>query len=114
MAKLLNVPRHQLKREAHSWHHLDRIDFDGGTLQEHRWTSFGNLQHKDTTTSYSTSLELLYEITDVVLVICAVVFIISSVASIMLWVCGLIWMDLLEKLILSIEQLEQRNKIFPK
>ena len=105
MAKLLRFPQQELKLGANSWHHLDRVDLDVRTLKEHRWTSFGNLQHQDTITSYSsTSLELLYKITDIVLVICAVVFIISSVTSIMLWVCGLIWMDLLEKIILSLDQ----------
>ena len=39
----------------------------------------------------SSSLELLYTITDIVLVICGAVFIISSVASIVLWMYGLPW-----------------------
>ena len=48
-------------------------------------------------TTYNTpsswfSLELLYNITDIVLVICAAVFIISSITSIVLWMYGFpIW-----------------------
>ena len=45
------------------------------------------------------SLEILYTITDIVLVICAAIFIISGVTSIVLWIYGFYYgyMDVLEK-----------------
>ena len=39
-------------------------------------------------------LEILYKTTDIVLIICAVVFIISSITSIVLWLYGFTWVDL--------------------
>ena len=101
MAKVSRLPQEQLKSGAVSLHHLDRLGLDAGVLNKHHWTSFANLQHRDTTASFSTSLELLYKITDVVLVICAVVFIVSAVASIILWVCGLIMIELVKEMLSS-------------
>ena len=42
------------------------------------------------TTTHDPSLELLFRITDIVLVICAVIFVISSIASIVCWMYGLV------------------------
>ena len=105
MSKMLQLPQSNLNGGAHSWHHLDRVPLEVQTMKEHRATSFpNNLQNVYASNSQNTSLELLYKITDIVLVICALIFIISSVASIMLWVCGLIWMELLQKIILSLDK----------
>ena len=56
-----------------------RSNSDGGALFNVKYSS----------RSSWFSLELLYTITDIVLVICAVVFIVSGVASIVLWIYGL-------------------------
>ena len=63
-------------------------------LERNRLMSYSGEQIN---TSYNTpsswfSLELFYKITDIVLVICAAVFIISSITSIVLWMYGFpIW-----------------------
>ena len=38
--------------------------------------------------------EILYKTTDIVLIICGVVFIISSITSVVLWLYGFPWVDL--------------------
>ena len=42
------------------------------------------------TTTHNSSYELLFRITDIVLVICVAVFVISSIASIVCWMYGLV------------------------
>ena len=62
-----------------------------GTLR--RWKSVSNAnleqQAKIKTTNSFWSQELLYKVTDVVLVTCALIFILSSIASIIIWWYGL-------------------------
>ena len=64
-----------------------------GLLKRTRSRSAEDVQVNTTydTQRSSSSLELLYTITDIVLVICGAVFIISSVTSIVLWMYGLHW-----------------------
>ena len=88
MTKLLQLPEPGLKGRAHSWHDINCADLDTRILQENRWVSFVNLQSEEIPNSCFT-LEIFYKITDIVLVICAVVFTFSSIASIILWICGL-------------------------
>ena len=59
-----------------------------GHLRRHRSRSVAGTYSLQRSSS---SLELLYTITDIVLMICGAIFIISSVASIVHWMYGLPW-----------------------
>ena len=90
----------------HQVHHLNRRDgvlscprldlgdsVNLGTLSRHVSISDLTLEND---TKYDIrrswfSLELLYKTTDIVLVICGVIFIGSSIASIVLWMYGFSW-----------------------
>ena len=60
------------------------------TFGKKRWNSGSNLQNhtRNDTRNGGGSLEILYKTTDIVLITCAVVFVVSSIASIIIW---LIW-----------------------
>ena len=65
-------------------------------LGKKRSRSDSSLQNNKTndTRSESCSLEILYKTTDTVLIICAALFIISSITSVILWLYGIPWVDL--------------------
>ena len=79
---------------------------DPRTLGENPRKTFGkkrskfvsNLQNhtRIDTRNDDCSLEILYKTTDIVLIICAVVFIISSITSVILWLYGCPWVDLVK------------------
>ena len=79
---------------------------DPRTLGENPRTTFGkkrsksvsNLQNhtRNDTRNDDCSLEILYKTTDIVLITCAVVFVISSITSIILWLYGFPWADLVD------------------
>ena len=74
-----------------AFHSADSIRL--GTLRRQICTSDSEVQNH-TTYNRRTSwfpLELLFKTTDIVLVICAAVFIISSIVSITIWMYGFPW-----------------------
>ena len=104
MENSLRPPEPHLSKRfrAHSCIELDIDDprslgeKPGRALKKQRSKSDSILQN---TTSNDTgsdvcSLEILYKITDIVLIICAVLFIISAITSIILRLYGFPWVDL--------------------
>ena len=88
MENSLQLPQPQIRPRAHSCNDIHRVELDIRIIQQNRWVSCADLQHEDQGNSCCT-LKLFYKITDIVLVICAVVFTVSSIASTILWICGL-------------------------
>ena len=77
--------------------HPDDVELSiGGTIIKHvaagKKVAILDLTQEDDKHS-SDSYEIFYKITDIVLIICAVVFIISAIASITLWISGIILID---------------------
>ena len=80
-------------RRAYSHLALNVEEFEtSGTVRRRLSVSTPNLERHASSETPSSfwSLELLYKITDVVLVICAAIFIISSISSIIIWWYGLV------------------------
>ena len=101
MQNSLRLPETQFRGRAKSWHTLNIKDLEiSSILQKHRWTSIWDLVEEDTTSS-SDAYEVLYKITDMVLLMCAVVFVISAIASITLWIAGIFLMDFVKQLSLK-------------
>ena len=96
MQNSLRLPDPQLRGRAMSWSPLNIKDLEiSSILQRHRSISVFDFT-QDTqvfTTSSSDAYEILYKITDIVLIICAVIFVISAVVSITLWVVGIIFFN---------------------
>ena len=94
----ITLPEPQLRSRAKTWHTLNVTDLEIlSMLRKHRRTSVWDLIEEDTT-SFNDTYEVLYKITDIVLVICAVIFVISAIASITLWIAGIILNDFVKSL----------------
>ena len=85
-------PAPRLSARAKSLHTLNVRDLDVSRILTRRSTQLGFFEiffeEEDETNSPNTD-DVLYKITDIVLVICGIVFIISAIASITLWIIGL-------------------------
>ena len=80
--------RRSTRCRANSWQALPLEDRRSSFLPDiTRWRSFSTLQI-ETTTESGVNHELLYKITDAVLLLCATTFIICSVAYGVLWIYG--------------------------
>jgi hypothetical protein len=90
MENSLQLPQTHLKARAHSLNNLSSVGLGIRILEKDRWVSFANIQNAEQAKSCCT-LEIFYKITDIVLVICAVLFTVSSIASIVIWIYGLNW-----------------------
>ena len=90
-SRLLN-PLAERRARSHLVLNVEELE-TAGTLRKWKSVPDSNLNNdiRKSSTSPFWSLELLYKITDVILVICALTFIISSIASIILWLYGLPW-----------------------
>ena len=106
MEKLLipEEPRLNRRARAKSWTGLDIEDFSSPTIQHNpiflnRRSSCLGLQ--DNTTHDSPRefcpLEIIYKTTDIVLIICALIFIMAAITSVVLWLYGFPWGDLIKK-----------------
>ena len=99
MTDLLRPPEHNLSLRICARSFNDVNDGVPGSLCQlriQRSASHSGLPESDICSSNNTrissyKLEILYKTTDIVLLICAVLFIISSIASIVLWVYGIHW-----------------------
>ena len=98
MQNSLRHPETQFRVRAKSWHTLNIRDLEvSNMLPEHRWASLFDLSGEDMTSS-SDAYEVLYRITDIVLIICAVLFVVSAIVSTTLWIAGIILMDFVKVL----------------
>ena len=91
----LRLPEPQLRARAKSWHNLNVRELPLTGILKRRntqWASILDLTQEDDTHLFD-NYEIFYKITDIVLIICAVVFIISAIASITLWISGIILID---------------------
>ena len=80
--------RRSIRGRANSWQAIPLEDRRSSFLPDiTRWRSFSTLQI-ETTTESRVNHELLYKITDAVLILCATTFIICSVAYGVLWIYG--------------------------
>ena len=78
----------ETRGRANSWQAIPLVERRSSFLPDiTRWRSFSTLQI-ETTTESGVNHELLYKVTDGVLVVCATIFIICSVAYGVLWIYG--------------------------
>ena len=90
-SRLLN-PLAERRACSHLVLNVEELETEG-TLRKWKSVPDSNLSNGSRKSNSSSlwSLELLYKITDLILVISALIFIISSIASIILWLYGLPW-----------------------